>query len=67
MLCSAIFDDIFLICAVVIFSVPLICPSLSNSFTFIYVVMYMLPLTHISLTGKFQLEILYLLVFDVTR
>ena len=48
------YDLVYLLCSLVIFSFPLLWPSLPTFIYFPYSVTYLLPIAHIGMTGSNQ-------------
>ena len=52
MLCLAYVDTLYLISALLIFSVPLLWPRVATTWTFTIMITYLLPVAHITLNGR---------------
>ena len=52
MICLAYFDILYLSAALFVFSVPLLAPTVSDTFLFTHSITYLYPLTYMGLTGR---------------
>ena len=52
MMTLCMYDLIYLVCSMVIFSLPLLWPSIPSSFIFTHSIPYMLPIAQVAMTGR---------------
>jgi len=57
MLALAVYDSLYIICAVTLFSVPHIFPNVSSSYQYKVIVTWFLPFAHVALTGSIYLTL----------
>ena len=58
MLTLCCYDLVYLMCSLVIFSLPLLCPSLPYHIFFPYSVTYLLPVAHVGMTGAEEYKLI---------
>ena len=54
MMTLCVYDLVYLVCSLAVFSFPLLWPSLPTFFFFPYSITYLLPVAHIGMTGGTQ-------------